>query len=472
MGIVCCKSPGLKAHGEIEVQKLSESGDSRNRICIVLLGDGYVDEQRGIFFQDAQRYTNHLLQAPTFQAFAPLLNISAVLVPSADAGIANKDCPRDTVFGLFRDGPRRITMKSSARSWTAKSACKSAGKCDFFILIGNDDHYGGTAREDHVLVTRSETTGWITLRHELGHIFSKVGEEYDGGIFYSGVNYAPRIQVPWAHWLTDPSEPTRQRSCQRLCQHGCYEVTQETKVSFSLNSDGTYARWVLEFAVRNGSLRAILDGQELEIVKVPPEGIDLPDDVVLDRQVFAFRCDTAGLEAGSHCLKFFAAVESDSGADFCQLSFVELVEYGTEAEFKMEPGYIGAYPTWDHMGHETYRPTHNQCLMRNVHSSILCPVCKEAAWHNLLTKVSLIDAVDVTHEAGLATVVLRSLPLEGLNVSWEQGGVPRQKLDGLFSFQLEESEAKGRWGVSVVFQTPEVRKDKNGILTSHRSFTV
>lgn len=474
MGIVCCgTNSGLKVYGDTEVQKFAESGDSRNRICIVLLGDGYVDEQRGLFFQDAQRYADHLLQAPTFQTFAPLFNISAVFVPSADAGIATKDCPKDTVFGLFRDNPRRIAMKSSMKYWTARSACKIAGKCDFFVLIGNDDHYGGTAHEDHVLITRSRATGWITLRHELGHIFAKVGEEYDGGVYYSGVNYAPQLHVPWAHWLTDPSKPTRQRSCQRLCKHGCFEVMQE-KTSFYLNSDGTYARWVLEFAVRHGSLRVFLDGQELVTVTMAPEGIDLPPNVVLDRQMFAYRSDTAGLTAGSHCLEF-EAMEPQSqgpGADRCQLSFVEVVEYGTEAEFVMEPGYIGAYPTWDRSGRETYRPTHNQCLMRNMHSGILCPVCKEAAWHNMLAKVSLIDAVDVTSEAGLTTIAVRPLPLERLDVFWAQGGVARHKFDGLFSFKLQETEAKGRWEVSVVFRTPEVRKDKSGILSSRRKFIV
>mmetsp|Transcript_52368 Transcript_52368/g.132356 ORF Transcript_52368/g.132356 Transcript_52368/m.132356 type:complete len:472 (-) Transcript_52368:317-1732(-) len=470
MGAGCYGISALKAHGEIEVQKLVESGDAANRCCIVLLGDGYVSEQRELFLEDAQRYAEYLTQAPTFKAFAPLFNVSAVFVPSAEAGISTRDRHRDTAFGLSRLNDRLIGMKNSILGYyTARAACRLAGKCDFFVLIGNDDYYGGVACEDHVLVTRSRSTGWITLRHELGHIFAEVGEEYDGGWCYRGANSTPKLKVPWAHWLTDPSLPiTRQRACQRLCKHKCDEIAAG-KWSFNFSSDGTYARWILEFSVRHGSVCVALDGQELLTVPVRTEGIELFGDTELERQMFSCSGDTTGLATGPHCLEFSRL----PGASTSKLSFVELVEYGSEDEFRMEPGYIGAYPTWDATGHETYRPTHNLCLMRNVHSEVLCPVCKEAVWHKLLTKASLIDAVEVIREeSGRFSFAVRLLALEHLEVDWARDGAPMEELRGEVAFSLPEGEARGRWVVTVAFRTPEVRKDAKGKLKTQRSFIV
>src|SRR5690606_10105434 len=48
---------------------------------------------------------------------------------------------------------------------------------------------------------RSHNSGSMVLRHELGHNFGNVGEEYDGGQVYSGANFSRTTNVPWKHWL-------------------------------------------------------------------------------------------------------------------------------------------------------------------------------------------------------------------------------------------------------------------------------
>lgn len=41
---------------------------------------------------------------------------------------------------------------------------------------------------------------------EMGHNFINVGEEYDGGQVYRGVNSASSVNnVGWTHWLSDPA---------------------------------------------------------------------------------------------------------------------------------------------------------------------------------------------------------------------------------------------------------------------------
>jgi hypothetical protein len=52
--------------------------------------------------------------------------------------------------------------------------------CDFPSLIGRDEYYGGLGGE-FTISTRSLTSGTKVLRHEMGHNFASVGEEYEGG---------------------------------------------------------------------------------------------------------------------------------------------------------------------------------------------------------------------------------------------------------------------------------------------------
>jgi hypothetical protein len=44
-----------------------------------------------------------------------------------------------------------------------------------------------------------------------------VGEEYDGGEIYSGVNAAHQLnKLPWAHWLTYPNRTREEKEILRV----------------------------------------------------------------------------------------------------------------------------------------------------------------------------------------------------------------------------------------------------------------
>ena len=61
-----------------------------------------------------------------------------------------------------------------------------------------DDFYGGLGGE-FVISTKSKTSGQVVLRHEMGHNFGVVGEEYDGGYAYSGANSVRSpYNIPWS----------------------------------------------------------------------------------------------------------------------------------------------------------------------------------------------------------------------------------------------------------------------------------
>ena len=58
-----------------------------------------------------------------------------------------------------------------------------------FARFIEKNQWGGLGGR-YAITTRSLTSGSMVLRHELGHNFSNVGEEYDGGQVYSGANFS------------------------------------------------------------------------------------------------------------------------------------------------------------------------------------------------------------------------------------------------------------------------------------------
>merc|ERR1712216_123360 len=145
-------------------------------------------------------------------------------------------------------------------------------------------------------------------------------------------------------------------------------------------------------------------------------------------------------------LSFSYAAAPDCAAADAEvlLCYVQATEFGTEAEFCTTPGNIGAYPTWDNSWHERYRPTNDLCLMRDMQSDVLCPVCKEELWRRLLTRASLAGGIDVSKDDGNIVASIRCPALLGqlreggdvpgledhLDISWELAGRRQKGFDG------------------------------------------
>lgn len=144
------------------------------------------------------------------------------------------------------------------------------GGCDFPSLIGNDDYYGGLGGE-FVISTKSNRTGTVVLRHEMGHSFINVGDEYDNGPTYYGVNSASSLAsvgITWGHWLSGETA-REERVIYRLLEYPWADLSNGDQ-SFTFTSDGLYSRWYLLLSVsaagEEDSLEFILDGEILHWV--------------------------------------------------------------------------------------------------------------------------------------------------------------------------------------------------------------
>lgn len=466
-----------------EVVLLEGTGDSSNRIDVVFMGDGYTQSERQQFLDDMQRLTNDMFNDVTFRSYLPVFNIWAVFIPSMESGIGTHNTPRNTEFGLYRSGTELRGVYTS-KAQNARQACQLAPGCDYPSIIGNDPYYGGLGGE-FVIGTQSKTTGTVVLRHEMGHNFISVGEEYDDGSVYRGVNSDRSLtDIKWSHWLTDPQSTIEEQQAEQLLGEYPWVDLATGRQTFRFTSSGNFKRWFLRFTLSGcdteGSIGVYLDGEQLPWEPARPLG-----EVTLDRQFYTYQDMEKSFTAGQHTLEFVQLIPPAAGRPMRQLCSLSLNEYGDESTFKWDDKqYVGAYPTWDVRGRKTYRPQNEACLMRNMSSSELCVVCKEGMWWEFFMRMSAIDDIEVQRHWSHTDVKVRTVglgqfreaPLEHLNdrldITWTKDGEDYPSLRGYFAWDLPNSEARGEWVATVTYHTDEVRIDPNGLLTFQQSVTI
>mmetsp|Transcript_7530 Transcript_7530/g.8245 ORF Transcript_7530/g.8245 Transcript_7530/m.8245 type:complete len:590 (-) Transcript_7530:146-1915(-) len=451
-----------------EVIPIVETGEPSNRIDLVFMGDGYTQSEREEMLDDMKRLIDDMFNGVTFADYLPLFNVWVVFRPSVESGIGVGGKPLNTAFGLYRSGTELRGVYTSKAS-AARDACKQTGPqaCDYPTLIGNSPYYGGLGGE-FAISTESPTSGTIVLRHELGHNFGKVGEEYDGGSAYNGANYASSLTQAaskWGHWLTDRPPVVAQDAQLRLQAYPWY-LLKGGPISYKFESNGQYKRWLLDFTIsgcpEEDSLIVLFDGEPLDWKS---HGED-------DRTFYQYE-GSEGFSSGEHTLEFKQAYPG-SGPIERQLCSLTLHEYMDAPQFHWED-YIGAYKTY-RLGNTLagYRPMNEYCLMRNMSSPHFCPVDVENMWLRFFAVVNLID--DIEADCGTADITVTAKVVqvaqfrkeknnhnEELTITWTRNGQPYPAFDGMFTWTAPRNTAVATWRATVVFKTDQIRSDPNNL---------
>ncbi|KAJ2933385.1 hypothetical protein H1R20_g3718, partial [Candolleomyces eurysporus] len=478
----CPGNPPVEAP-PLDVRPLVLSGPSDNRVDLVFFSDGYLASEQTKFLEDARRLAEDVTRNQTFYAVKPLLNFWAAFSPSNESGIGVGGVPKDTPFGLYRDGTELRAVYYS-KPKVARAACDSLGSgCDYPVLLGNDPLYGGLGGR-FTVITSSYLNGPLVLRHELGHSIINVGEEYDGAYGYSGVNSgynsSTKSDLPWKQWLTDPSQKGEQYRVERsvmLFQGYPWTMLNTTmawKVQFT--SSGSYSRYLVKFSLsgipEKSNLKVELDGNDLGWEPEPIVG--------LDRWHYDIH-RSENLSAGVHELTFTLNEPSLEGV--AQLCSAEVLEFGDESEFVSKPGHYSLYPTFSMNNETSYRPTNQDCLMRTVTKPNFCKACMEGLWINLLKRIHLIEGItescaEVQHpESGknfyekileLQLVPLAHLRVDGSNLAqeetetytvlWSKDGEDLPEYTNKTSLRINSAHSVGNYSVHVQFSTDAVRK--------------
>jgi Ca2+-binding RTX toxin-like protein len=163
---------------------LLSNGVSSTRVDIAFISEGYTQEERGLFLQDASTMlsymtsiTNRTLNDP-FYSYRSMLNASATFVASQQSGYDINGVAVNTAFDAAAYlSDNRLVYGDSNKVEAAVSHLTAAQAADIVIVIVNSSNYGGAGGSVAWTTARNPSSYEIAL-HEIGHSFADLHDEY------------------------------------------------------------------------------------------------------------------------------------------------------------------------------------------------------------------------------------------------------------------------------------------------------
>jgi hypothetical protein len=185
---------------------VQESGPPRDKVDLLLLGDGYTAAEMDKWHQDARRLAETLFAQSPFKERRSDFNVWAIDSPADESGVSR---PSD---GVYRRSPLRASYDAfgSERYVLAMDDRRfreiaSLAPYEFVEIVVNDRKYGGGGIHNLFATVAADNafTPYVFV-HEFGHHFAGLADEYYTSDVAT-VGTAAR-QEPWAANATaDPA---------------------------------------------------------------------------------------------------------------------------------------------------------------------------------------------------------------------------------------------------------------------------
>jgi len=179
------------------VNIIADNGPAKEKLDIVILGDGYTAQEMEKFRGDASRLAGVLLSAEPFKSRSSDINIRSVETPSEESGV-NK--PH---HGVFKRTPLSVSYSAFdseryALAYDNRTIrdIASAAPYEFMVILLNERTYGGGGIYTlYTTVAADNKFSDYIMIHEMGHHMAALADEY----YTSSVSYEmPEITVePW-----------------------------------------------------------------------------------------------------------------------------------------------------------------------------------------------------------------------------------------------------------------------------------
>lgn len=185
-----------------------ESGPSADKVDLVLLSDGYTDEELEKFHADVRRLVGELFAVEPFRSRRSDFNVRAIDLPAERSGVSRPHAgrfrrnPLGTQYSIFDSERYLLTYDNRA----LRDAL-AAAPYDFFAILVNEKQYGGGGIYNFQMASAvdSEFSDYVFV-HEFGHHFAGLADEY----YTSDVAYetgAEEQPEPWEPNVTALHDP-------------------------------------------------------------------------------------------------------------------------------------------------------------------------------------------------------------------------------------------------------------------------
>jgi hypothetical protein len=201
------------------LEVLLTNGPTASRINIVLLSEGYTQDELPKFRTNATAILNRLLQTPPFADYQSYFNAFGIFVASQESGSDHPSSAiyRDTYFNSTYDSygltylitipPNDVDpIYDNGKGKVYELLAELTPEYDVVAMVVNDTDYGGSGGEP--LIASIDTFSAEIAVHELGHSYAGLGDEYSAP--YPGFpeveepnTTTNRTQIKWASWIVD-----------------------------------------------------------------------------------------------------------------------------------------------------------------------------------------------------------------------------------------------------------------------------
>jgi hypothetical protein len=188
--------------------ELVKSGPSAEKVDLLILGDGYTEQERAKFEKDARRLVDILFTFSPFKERKADFNVWGLMPASAQSGISrpstgiHRSSPVGATYDAF--GSERYVLTFENRRFRDLAAF---APYEFVEILVNGATYGGGGIFN-LYATVAADSAWAPyiFVHEFGHHFAGLADEY----YTSDVSYLPAGDPvePWeanATVLRDPA---------------------------------------------------------------------------------------------------------------------------------------------------------------------------------------------------------------------------------------------------------------------------
>lgn len=163
------------------------SGDPSVNVDIVIIPEGYTEDEMDSFKKDCEHFADYLFNASPFKENREKFNIWGIEAPSLESGT---DIPKEDIWkktlvnsSFYTFDLERYVMTYDNK--TLRNVASNAPYDQIYVLV-NSDKYGGGSIYNHysMSVTGNKYFEFI-VTHEFGHGFASLADEY----FTSDVAY-------------------------------------------------------------------------------------------------------------------------------------------------------------------------------------------------------------------------------------------------------------------------------------------
>ena len=191
-----------------EVWTLLSSGPPSEKVDLLVLGEGYTEDEGEKFRADAERLTDALFEEEPFLSRKNDFNVWAIHLPSAESGVSRpragqfRRTPLSAEYNIFDSERYLLTYDNRALRDAA-----SAAPYEFIEILVNEEQYGGGGIFNFQ-ATAAADTGFAeyVFIHEFGHHFAGLADEYytSDVAYETGAAYHPEPWEPNVTALHDP----------------------------------------------------------------------------------------------------------------------------------------------------------------------------------------------------------------------------------------------------------------------------